>query len=344
MEYNNRIRKTVSFYNNSEDSRSKRYLNLDFVLLEIIPKDEELKKQTEMTRNQITEEDFKKEKKKLPMIAPSGTFSYRNDDLNNLQEYSNILILDFDKFPDHEATVKFKKKLIRYANRLYIYAIWFSASNKGLKVAMLHDNTNPEYHYNLFWQVKLRLYPNTDEFDKKCGNLSRTCFLSYDPDVWLNPNRDNLAFYHFTYDPNIPDPPKKNYNKGWSSKEFKHTEEEIKLNSIFQVRWKDKQLINYIDKLWRKEYPDSYKDGNRHKSILSRAKWLCLYGVLFDNAVSYLKATFGKHGIDERSIEEMAINNYNSNRGKFGSKRNELYQRKENGRMYRISQLNATKQ
>ena len=336
MEYNNRIRKTVSFYNNSEDSRSKRYLNLDYVLLEIIPKDEELRKQTEITRNQITEEDFKKEKKKLPMIAPSGKFSYRNDDLNNLQEYSNILILDFDKFPDHEATVKFKEKLIKYADRLYIYAIWFSASNKGLKVAMLHDNTTPEHHYNLFWQVKNNLYPNTEEFDKKCGNLSR-------PDVWLNPNRNNLAFYHFTYDPSILDPPEKDYNKGWSSKEFKHTEDEIKLNSIFQVRWNDKQLTNYIDKCWRKEYPDSYKDGNRHKSILSRAKWLCLYGVLFDNAVSYLKATFGKHGIDDRSIEEMAINNYNSNRGKFGSKRNELYQRKENGKMYRISQLNATK-
>ena len=161
MEINNRIKRTVSFYNNSEDSRSKRYLNLDYVLLEIISKDEELREQTEITRNQITEEDFKKEKKKLPMIAPSGKFSYRNDDLDNLQEYSNILILDFDKFPDHKATVKFKEKLIQYADRLYIYAIWFSASNKGLKVAMLHDNTNPEYHYNLFWQVKFKLYPNT---------------------------------------------------------------------------------------------------------------------------------------------------------------------------------------
>ncbi len=168
--------------------------------------------------------------------------------------------------------------------------------------------------------------------------------MSYDPDIWLNPNRNNLAFYHFVYDPSIPDPPKKDYNKGWSSKEFKHTEDEMKLNSIFQVRWKDKQLTNYIDKLWRKEYPDSYKDGNRHKSILSRAKWLCLYGVLFDNAVDYLKATFGRHGIDEKDIEEMAINNYNSNRGKFGSKRTELYQKKENGKRYRISQLNAARQ
>ena len=56
-----------------------------------------------------------------------------------------------------------------------------------------------------------------------------------------------------------------------------------------------------------------------------------------------MKATFGRHGIDERDIEEMTINNYNSNRGKFGSKRNELYQRKEYGKRYRISQLNSEK-
>ena len=99
METNNKIKNTVSFYSNSEDSRSKIYRNLDYVLLEIIPKDEGLRKQTEMTRNQTTEEDFKKEKKKLPMIAPSGTFFYRNDDITNLREYSNILILDFDKSP-----------------------------------------------------------------------------------------------------------------------------------------------------------------------------------------------------------------------------------------------------
>ena len=337
------INDTVSVYYNAKDATSTIYLKLDEVLLNIVGKDY-LKQQTDIVRMQTTKKAYIEEKKKLPMIAPSGVFTYRNDNIDNLREYSNIMVLDFDKFPDHEAANEFKQKLIQYADLLHIYAVWFSPSNKGVKVAMLHDNTNPEYHYNLFMQVRFKLYPNTEQFDMKCGNLSRTCFLSYAPDVWLNPDREHLTPFHFVYDPSIPDPPEKDYNKGWSSKEFKHTEEEIKLNSIFQARWKDKQLTNYIDKCWRKIYPDSYKDGNRHQSILSRAKWLCLYGVLFDDAVNYLKATFGRHGIDEKDIEAMAINNYNSNRGKFGSKRNELYQRKENGKKLRISQLNAARQ
>lgn len=329
------IKNTVSFYNNAEDSKSKRYISLDYVLLEMVAKDGQLKQQTEFVRSQPDEDMFKKEKKKLPMIAPSGIFTYRNDNIDNLQEYSNIMVLDFDKFPDHEAANEFKQKLIQYADLLHIYAVWFSPSNKGVKVAMLHDNANPEYHYNLFMQVRFKVYPNTEQFDMKCGNLSRTCFLSYDPDVWLNPERRNLTPFNFVYDPQYPNIPPRDYSsKGYSSKEFRHTEEEIRLNLFFQNSWRDKQLMNYVDKHWRKDYPDSYKDGNRHKSILSRAKWLCLYGVLFDDAVNYLKATFGRHGIDEKDIEAMAINNYNSNRNNFGSKRNEIYQRRNNGINY----------
>ena len=344
MEPNIQIKNTVSYYNNAEDSKSKRYISLDYVLLEMVAKDGQLKRQTEIVRNQPDEKTFKEEKRKLPMIAPSGIFTYRNDNIDNLREYSNIMVLDFDKFPNHEAAYEFKQKLVLYADQLHIYAVWFSPSNKGLKVAMLHDNTNPEYHYNLFMQVRFKLYPNTEQFDMKCGNLSRTCFLSYDPDVWLNSDRKNLTPYHFVYDPQYPTLPPRDYSsKGYSSKEFRHTEEEIRLNKFFQAQWKDKQLINYADKLWRKIYPDSYKDGNRHQSILSRAKWLCLYGVLFDDAVNYLKATFGRHGIDEKDIESMAINNYNSNRDKFGSKRNGIYQRRNNGINYNRSRWNTMK-
>lgn len=72
---------------------------------------------------------------------------------------------------------------------------------------------------------------------------------------------------------------------------------------VFRV-WKDQTLINYIDKKWRKDYPNSYEDGNRHRSILSRAKWLCLYGVLYDAALNCLVGTFGRHGISEDEIRE----------------------------------------
>ena len=116
------IKNTVSYYNNAEDSRSKRYISLDYVLLEMVAKDEQLKQLTEFVRNQLDEDMFKEEKKKLPMIAPSGIFTYRNDNIDNLRGYSNIMVLDFDKFPNHEAANEFKQKLIQYADQLHIYA------------------------------------------------------------------------------------------------------------------------------------------------------------------------------------------------------------------------------
>ena len=154
------INDTVSVYYDAKDATSTIYLKLDEVLLNIVGKDY-LKQQTDIVRMQTTKEAYIEEKRKLPMIAPSGIFTYRNDNIDNLREYSNIMVLDFDKFPNHEAANEFKQKLIQYADLLHIYAVWFSPSNKGLKVAMLHDNTNPEYHYNLFMQVRFKLYPNT---------------------------------------------------------------------------------------------------------------------------------------------------------------------------------------
>ena len=54
-------------------------------------------------------------------------------------------------------------------------------------MAMLHDNTNPMYHNELFRCIREQLYPGVAEFDDKCGNLSRTFFLSSDPEIYINP-------------------------------------------------------------------------------------------------------------------------------------------------------------
>lgn len=172
------INKTVSYYNNADDSKSKIRYNLDYVL-GMIRDDQELFQQTVRLRSISTEEEYKQAKKLLPMIAPSGVFDYRNDNPENLREYSNVLVLDFDHFQNHLDAGEFKRNLIDNADRLYIYALWFSPSGLGVKVAMLHDNTTPMYHNELFRCIREQLYPGIPEFDDKCGNLSRTFFLSW---------------------------------------------------------------------------------------------------------------------------------------------------------------------
>lgn len=89
------------------------------------------------------------------------------------------------------------------------------------------------------------------------------------------------------------------------------------------------QRINYADKIWRKQYPNSYQDGNRHLSILSRAKWLCFYGVLFENVKNHLLNTFGRYEIFEFEIEGMLRKNYHSKPWRIRKEEDGIYGRKE---------------
>ena len=73
------INRTVSYYNNADDSKSKIRYNLDYVL-GMIKDNQELFQQTVRLRSMPTEKEYKQAKKLLPMIAPSGVFDYRNDD------------------------------------------------------------------------------------------------------------------------------------------------------------------------------------------------------------------------------------------------------------------------
>lgn len=152
-----------------------------------------------------------------------------------------------------------------------------------------------------------------------CSDITRTCFICHAPDVWVNPRKDDQESYHFEYDTSYhmskendkssskdkDDSGSDNAGRSLNSSEFIHTEDERNLNAEWQKQWKDKHLINYADKEWRKQFLNSYQDGNGHLSILSRAKWLCLYGVLFENAKDYLLCIFGRHGIFGFEIEEI---------------------------------------
>lgn len=335
----NNIKKTVSIYYNAKDANSQETMTIDEII-ELIRTDScIISELTEKARNAVDEKEYKELKRRLPMFTGSGIFGYRNDNPDNLVEYSNLLVIDFDDFGDYQKVIDFKNKLIEYADYLHLYAIWISPSKDGIKAVMIHDNQESSLHYNLFFQVKNNLYSRTEEFDMNCSDITRTCFICHDPDIWVNPRKDSLEPYHYVYDPSIPMPERKTYSSSNNngkvcSSEFIHTPEERTLNSMWQKQWTDKTLINYADKEWRKQYPDSYKDGYRHRSILSRAKWLCLYGVLYNNAKDYLMNTFGRHGISEYEIEGMLRNNYHSNRDKFASKRMEIYNRKKEGEKY----------
>lgn len=124
-------------------------------------------------------EEREKAKKTLKAIMFNGTFSERND--NGLIKHSTLMITDFDKYPNEETLLEEKKRLSECE---YVYAVFRSPSGKGLK-ALVHippsDKHEHKRRFNAFKE-----YFKSDYFDDANKNISRVCFESYDPEVYLN--------------------------------------------------------------------------------------------------------------------------------------------------------------
>ena len=301
------LKDQLSFYTTCKDVQGKGHFTLIQILNDI--KSGTYKKIISDVRSQSSIEDYKIAKQKLPMFTASGIFSHRNDDLNNLIQYSNIIILDFDHFPDYAETVDFKNKLISYATPCHVFAVWISPSGMGVKTVMVHDNADPKEHLRMFYQIKRDFFPNTPQFDMKCGNISRTCFVSDDPDLFINQD-PNLQPYNFVPDNSIVLTPPSNrsrtkFIKGSTQKPFVHSADQIAIHNSFCFverlglslrREADLSLMDYLTKKWNAQFSDCYADGNRHKSILARAKTFCEVGILVDNAINHFISDTGFFG------------------------------------------------
>jgi hypothetical protein len=325
----NKLKGNVSYYFNIKDTTSQIFVGFDAVL-NVIKTDTYLKEKTAEIRSlRLTNPDLYKILKKqyLPMVCASGEFSYRDSNISNLKSYSNILILDFDfDVPERSVIDEFKMKLIYYATALNIYAIWESPGS-GIKAAMIHSNTHPEYHSELVEQVKHSLYPNTPMFDMNCKDLSRSCFLSYDSNLYINPdpNLIEFQFYHNPdYTPSVNTKRQQNQRCVGHTSAFVHTDKELADHSIWEKFCDDKKLMNMLIRDFNSNTPDYYQDGHRHEEVKRRATLYCKDGVLFDNAVWSLVGQFGPNsraGLDELGIKQMVSSCYNKARGEFGNGR-----------------------
>lgn len=111
----------------------------------------------------------------------SGTFNSRND--KELIKHSNLLCLDFDHIKDLETLFK------RLLNDEYFETqlLFRSPSGDGLKWIIPID-TSQTAHSNYFASVANYILQTYGvEVDKSGRDISRACFLPYDPQAYLNP-------------------------------------------------------------------------------------------------------------------------------------------------------------
>ena len=117
-------------------------------------------------------------KQKLPAICFSGKFTKRND--SSLAQHSGLICLDFDGYENDKLMLEEKEKLTKDR---YVYSAFISPSGLGLKV-LVKIPAEEETHKSFF--NSLQQHFGSPYFDETCKNVSRVCYESYDPLIYIN--------------------------------------------------------------------------------------------------------------------------------------------------------------
>jgi hypothetical protein len=119
-------------------------------------------------------------KKKLPGVTWSGRFKRRNQDA--LLQYSGLICADLDELGrDRVGELQFKLR-----NSVHLWAMFVSPTGDGLK-CVFRVQAEAKEHKASFRAVEQHVRELTDvQIDQACSDVSRLCFLSYDPEAYLN--------------------------------------------------------------------------------------------------------------------------------------------------------------
>ena len=127
-------------------------------------------------------------KKALPAITAAGVFKRRTKD--QLSTPAELFAIDIDNLPSTSAAIERRDAL---RGDPHIFAAFVSPSGHGVKAivrtAGLHDDAAAK---RLFPILQSR-YGIATSIDKACKDLNRLCYLSYDPDLWINTECTPLA-------------------------------------------------------------------------------------------------------------------------------------------------------
>ncbi|NBW37778.1 MAG: hypothetical protein EBR30_22710 [Cytophagia bacterium] len=238
-------------------------------------------------------------KKQLPAICFSGTFNKRND--NALLEHSGLICLDFDGYEKQKVLLEDKDMLTK---NKFVFSVFVSPSGNGLKV-LVKIPADAENHQNYF--NSLEKYFNSVYFDKTSKNISRVCYESYDPLIYIN---ENSSIWDKIEEP-----------------EYQEVTRNVDAPTITITD--ENKIVDILIKWWVKKYPMSEGQRNHNAYILAMA--LNDFGINRSLA-SYVLNQYATESFDLAEIQRTIDSAY-ANKQNFGTK---AYQDEE-----RINQIRA---
>mgnify|MGYP003131757082 CR=1 FL=1 len=235
-------------------------------------------------------------KKQLPAICFSGYFTKRND--NSIQEHSGLICLDFDGYEKNKELLQDKENITKSP---YTYSVFISPSGKGLKV-LVKIPQDVDNHVNYF--NSLEKHFNNDKFDIACKNLSRVCYESYDPLIYVNEN-----------------------SSIWDKIEEKEYQEKHQYRDTPTIPITDEnRIVDILIKWWTKKYP--MNEGSRNNNCYVLAAAFNDFGIN-KSLAGYVMSNYQTSDFNEAEINRTIDSAY-ANTQNFGTKYYEDEERVQN--------------
>jgi hypothetical protein len=227
-------------------------------------------------------------KKELLAFTPSATFKDgRKKDL--LTGYSGFVHLDFDKLGADDLQRTFDLT----AKNPFTYACFTSPSGDGLKV-FIKVNADHQTHEQAYKQVQEHFEQTLQiQADPKCKDITRLCFVSDDPNAFLN---ESASTFEMALQEQAP----------LSQPLFEQAQKEV--NAIFD------ECVRFTNNIL------SYNNGNRNNYIYQLACNCNRKGISHPEAENLITSNFHHENQAEilKSIES-AYQNHTVEFGKFAN-------------------------
>ena len=222
-------------------------------------------------------------KKGLLGFTTSGTFGESRTKAN-IVTYSQVVCLDFDDILLTEIN-----NLLTLVNGCrYTFASFISPSNEGLKV-FIKVNSNAAQHTTVYNQIA-NFYKELSgyDFDAKCKDITRLCFVSCDTDLFLN---ENAVIF-----------------------EVKEEVKPLKSEPIREVKHK-LTTDELLDKCLKfTENKEQYYNGNRNNFIFLFSCNANKYGIYEEDTLNFCLNNFD---LDEKEIKATVTSTYRNQSADF---------------------------
>lgn len=229
-------------------------------------------------RNTLDKEKANKIKLNLPSVCFSGKFGNDRKD-EQLIEHSGFIVLDFDDVSD------LRDKQTDIISHDFVYACWVSPSGNGLKALVkIADGSKHREHFQSLQEV----FP---EIDRSGINVSRVCYESFDPEIYVNDKASVFA----------------------------------KAKKIEKITVTENQNVDDSENFrrilkWLTNKNDAFVTGERNTYIFKLASACCRFGIEENAALGLISAEYTVSNDFTMSEMKSAVKSgYRANKSNFGT-------------------------